>query len=268
MTLNGTIILKGVGLHSGQDCELVISPSESPEIIMSNGIHELPLRKFKLSGTNRGSDYIFSDDSRIRTCEHVLSGLAGLGIWSGVKLTVKGGEMPALDGCSKIICDEIMTHSDKSRENNINALEISEPVIISSDDKTRFIAAFPCENLHITYTVEYKYIGAQIFDYDYSPENYFNEIASARTFAYESDINYLRSHNMALGGSLDNAVVIAESGIKASGGLRYENEFVRHKILDLTGDLAAIGRPLKAHIIAVRAGHELHLKLAQKLRGD
>lgn len=264
MTLNGKILLEGVGLHSGKNCELIISPSDSPEIIMNGQ----PLRKLKLSGTNRGSDYIFSDDSRVRTCEHVLSALAGLGIWSGVELTVNGGEMPALDGCAKMVCDEIIKHSDKLESVKVDSLEISEPVIISNDDKTRFIAAFPCDNLHITYTVEYKFIGAQVMDYDYSPENYLSGIAGARTFAYESDINYLRSHGMALGGSLDNAVVIGESGVTAAGGLRWENEFVRHKILDLTGDLAAIGRPLKAHIIAVRAGHELHLKLAQKLRGE
>ena len=82
----------------------------------------------------------------------------------------------------------------------------------------------------------------------------------------QSDIDYLRSHGMALGGSLDNAIVIGET-IQAKGGLRWPDEFVRHKVLDILGDLAAVGRPLNAHIIAVKAGHELHLKLAEILRG-
>ena len=260
MTLNGKIILKGVGLHSGKECELVIEPYETDEILMN----ELPLKDFNFTGTNRGSDYVFEDGSRIKTCEHVLSALTGMGIWSGVKLTVKGGEMPALDGCGRILSDEI-SKSPLKIPNKIKALEISSPVIVFSEDRKRFVAAFPCDHLHVTYTVEYDFIGTQIFDYDHSPENYYENISRARTFAMLSDIEYLRSHGMALGGSLDNAIVVGEK-IQASGGLHWPNEFVRHKVLDLIGDLAALGKPLKAHIIAVRAGHELHLKLAEELK--
>lgn len=260
MTLNGKIILKGVGLHSGKECELVIEPYETDEILM-NG---LPLKDFKFSGTNRGSDYIFDDGSRIRTCEHVLSALTGMGIWSGIKLTVTGGEMPALDGCGKILSDEILKHRVNVLD-EVKCLEISKPVMVFTEDRKRFAAAFPCDYLHVAYTVEYDFIGTQIFDYDHSPENYYENISKARTFAMLSDIEYLRSHGMALGGSLDNAIVVGEK-IQASGGLRWQNEFVRHKILDLIGDLAALGKPLNAHIIAVRAGHELHLKLAEEIK--
>ncbi len=261
MKLNGKILLIGQGLHSGKDCKLTIEPYETPEVLMN----DLPLRKFLLNGTNRGSDYIFPDGTRIRTCEHVLSALTGLGIFSGVKLTVEGGEMPALDGCAKKVCDEILANSDKNDASETEAITITEPIIISTDDKKRFIAAFPSENLHITYTVDYKFIGAQIIDYDHSPEKYYDEIASARTFAMKSDIDYLRSHGMAMGGSLENAIVIDEK-ITASGGLRWPDEFVRHKVLDLIGDLASLGKSLHAHIVAVRAGHELHLKLAEKIK--
>ena len=259
MRLNGKIILGGLGLHSGKECKLIIEPCDAPEIIMNGQ----PLSKLRLSGTNRGSDYIFDDDTRIRTCEHVLSALTGLGIWSGVNIRVNGGEMPALDGCGKLLSDEI--RKVIADENDVKATEILEPVIVHSDDRKRFVAAFPADRLHITYTVEYEFIGTQVFDYDHSPKNYYENIASARTFAMLSDIEYLRAHGMALGGSLDNAIVVGEE-IQASGGLRWKNEFVRHKILDLIGDLAAVSRPLKAHVIALRAGHELHLKLAEKLR--
>ena len=276
MKLNGKIILKGAGLHSGRECELIIEPCDTPEIIMGNGVDFMPISKFKTNGTNRGSDYIFTNGDTLRTCEHVLSALAGLDIFSGVKLTVRGGEMPALDGCAEGVCSEIMKHSDSVNSVNsdsLNAIELTEPIIIYPDhnnDKKRFIAAFPSENknLHISYTVEYKYIGCQVFDYTHSPENYIREISRARTFAYESDIEYLRSHGMALGGSLDNAILITEHEIKASGGLRFHNEFVRHKILDLIGDLASLGKKINAHIIAFRAGHELHLKLAEKIKNS
>lgn len=260
MKLTGKIIMRGQGLHSGQECELTIEPCDSPEVLMNGQ----PLRKLSLSGTNRGSDYIFPDGSRVRTCEHVLSALSGLGFWSGVNITVNGGEMPALDGCSNTLCGELMKNCEPS---SIITKNISAPVIVSSDDRKRFVAAFPADTLHITYTVEYKYIGTQIIDYGHSHEKYFAEISGARTFAMLSDIEYLRSHGMALGGNLDNAIVVGEK-IQAAGGLRWPDEFVRHKVLDLMGDLAAVGCPVNAHIIAVRAGHELHLKLAEKLRGE
>ena len=143
---------------------------------------------------------------------------------------------------------------------------IQSPVCVYSEDTSRFVAALPYEGLRITYMVEYKYIGVQVFEYVQNPETYYREISCARTFAMQSDIDYLRSHGMALGGSLENAIVIGET-IQAKGGLHWPDEFVRHKVLDLIGDLAAVGRPVNAHIIAVKAGHELHLKLAEKLRG-
>ena len=258
MRINGKIILEGLGLHSGKECELIIEPCDSSEILMNGHA----LREFTLSGTNRGSDYTFNDET-IRTCEHVLSALTGMGIWQGVNIMVNGGEMPALDGCAKLLTDEIMKRCEP--DEGPEALEIFQPVIVHSDDRKRFVAAFPADKLHITYTVEYEFIGTQVFDYDHSPENYYENIASARTFAMLSDIEYLRSHGMALGGSLDNAIVVGEK-IQASGGLRWKNEFVRHKVLDIIGDLAAVGKPLKAHVIALRAGHELHLKLVDKLR--
>ena len=264
MKINGKILLKGLGLHSGKECELLIEPCDCEEILMRSGDNELPLTKFSLIGTGRGSDYIFPDDSRIRTCEHVLSALTGLEIFSGVRLTIKGGEMPALDGCAKTLCGEIKNHCEESNS-KLNALNVSSPVEVRDESCKRFVAAFPSDCLRITYIVEYDFIGAQIFDYVQSPENYLENIASARTFAMESEINYLRSHGMALGGSLDNAIIVGEK-IQAKGDLRWQNEFVRHKILDLIGDLASLGRPLNAHIIACRAGHELHLKLAEKLK--
>ncbi len=263
MRLNGIIVLEGTGLHSGKDCRLTIEPCDSPEVLMRSGSNELPLKAFTLSGTGRGSDYIYPDGSRVRTCEHVLSALSGLGFWSGVRLTVEGGEMPALDGCSRKICDELLQHSEPE---DVKPAALNEAVCVYGRDKTRYIAALPYDCLRISYIVEYEFIGAQIFEYVNSPENYHENISRARTFALMRDIEYLRSQGMALGGTLDNAIAVGET-IQAKGGLHWPDEFARHKVLDIIGDLAAAGRPINAHIIAVKAGHELHLKLAEKLRG-
>lgn len=265
MRLNGKITFEGIGLHSGKDCRVEIEPYNSHEVILRCGESEYPLRLLKTEGTNRGSDYIFPNGERIRTCEHVFSSLAGMGIYSGVRVKVEGGEMPAIDGCAKTLSGEILRYSSPSQD--APAVEISSPLIVSNDDNTRYICAFPSDSLQITYIVEYENVGVQIYDYMQSPEHYISEIAGARTFAMMRDIEYLRSHGMALGGSLDNAILIGDT-ITAKGGLRWANEFVRHKILDLIGDLASIGRPLKAHITAIRAGHELHLRLADKLKEE
>mgnify|MGYP002624039004 CR=1 FL=1 len=196
----------------------MIEPYNSREVILNCGENEYPLRLLKTEGTNRGSDYIFPNGERVRTCEHVLSSLAGMDIYSGVRVIVEGGEMPALDGCAKTLSAEILRHSEPS--NDVPALEVSSPLMVSNDDGTRYICAFPSDSLHITYIVEYENVGVQIYDYVQSPEKYVNDIAGARTFAMMRDIEYLRSHGMALGGSLDNAILIGDT-ITAKGGLRW-----------------------------------------------
>ena len=268
MGLNGKIIIEGLGLHSGKACRLTIEPCDTREILMCSGENELPLRKLKTNGTNRGSDYIFPDGTKLRTCEHVLSAITGMGIYSGIRLTVEGGEMPAIDGCARALCEELTKHLYSLEDaKELPTIEVRKPVIVYGNDNTRFIAAFPSDRLHITYTVEYEYVGTQIYDYAHDEGKYVSDIAGARTFAMRREVEYLRSNGMALGGSLDNAIVIGEK-IEAKGGLRWGDEFVRHKVLDLMGDIASLGRPLRAHIIAVRAGHELHLKLTEKLKGE
>lgn len=270
--------LEGKGLHSGNDCYLRVEPCDSDFIIIRSVENEIELSidKFKLNGTGRGSDYIFPDGNRIRTCEHVLSAFAGLGIWSNAKLIVFGGEMPALDGCASELCNKILENS-KIVEMNLEIIKIQDKIEIKDEnDKNRFINFYPDifekdknNELCLSYLVNYKFIGSQYFRFFMnSGDNFYHDISKARTFAFASDIEYLRSHGMALGGSLDNAILIDEKHEKiiTSGGLRWHNEFVRHKILDLIGDLAAIGRPVAGNIIAVCAGHSLHLKLSEAIK--
>lgn len=263
--LTGEILLSGRGLHSGKECVVKIEPYDSPEVILSAGNEEYPVRELKTDGTNRGSDYIFPSGERIRTCEHVLSGLYGMEIYGGVRVSVEGGEMPSLDGCARTLCENILLKSEIT-ESPVRHYELTSPVTVSSPDGTRIVCAFPSDELHITYAVEYEYVGAQIYDYERSRTDYFTEIAPARTFAYEREIAYLQEHGLALGGSLDNAIVIGGT-VRAKGGLHWPDEFARHKVLDLIGDLSSVGVPLRAHIVAIRAGHELHLRLAEKLKG-
>ena len=255
--------LRGVGLHSGRDCVLTVEPHDGEPVLRHEGV-ELPLRRLGLVGTGRGSDYVFPDGHRVRTCEHVLSALVGLGIW-GVRLTVEGPEMPALDGCAQRMTECLLAHSEPCASGP-EPLALALPVQVG--DASRFVAAFPAPKFCVTCVVRYAspLIGTQMLDLTVAPEPYREQIARARTFAMEADLEALRANGMALGGSLENAVLVGAEGIRAAGGLRWPDEFVRHKTLDLIGDLAAVGRPVRAHVVAVRSGHELHLRLADRLR--
>lgn len=261
--LTGGFILRGVGLHSGRDCALTVESCDGGPILSHEGT-SLPLSEMGLSGDARGSDYVFPDGRRIRTCEHVLSALVGLGVW-GFRLTVEGLEMPALDGCAERMAELVLEHSECCASGP-DPFALSMPLHVG--DASRFVAAFPASAFGITYAVRYAspLIGTQMLDLTGGAEAYLEHVARARTFAMEAEVEVLRAQGMALGGSLENAVLVGETEVRASGGLRWPDEFVRHKVLDLIGDLAAVGRPLRAHVVAVRAGHELHLRLAERLR--
>ena len=257
--------LSGVGLHSGRECRLRVSPRKGGGLTLATeGSGETPIHQLALEGTGRGSDYIFSDGSRVRTCEHVLAALTGMGVWEA-RLEVRGGEMPALDGCAELVARNILDHSEPCNEGP-EPFALSGALIVGTEE--RFVAAFPASRFHITCVVSYDApaIGTQMTDFCGGRANFCGEIARARTFAMASEIEALRAHGMALGGSLDNAILVDGDEVRAAGGLRWPDEFVRHKTLDLIGDLAALGRPIQAHIVAVRAGHALHLQLAERLR--
>ncbi len=269
--LTGPFSLSGKGLHSGVGCICTVEPSDEDLALSTDGINFFPIKDLNLAGTGRGSDYIFpcpsgfnNGERRIRTCEHVLSALAGLGVWRA-KVTVEGPEMPGLDGCAEFAVSKVLENSEPCTDGP-EPLEL--PFALKVGDEKRFVAAFPAPDFHITYIVQYDspLIGTHIYEYKGASGLFASDISRARTFAMASDLAELRKHGMALGGSLDNAILVGDTELQAAGGLRYPDEFVRHKVLDLIGDLAAVGRPVSAHIVAVRAGHELHLRLAEKLR--
>ena len=267
-------VLEGAGLHTGLNCVLKISPNDKGGIIFKVKDHEVSIDKLGLRGSGRGSDYI-CDKFIIRTCEHVLAGLTGMGVWSAELEILEGGEFPALDGCAELVSNKILENSEVVNDADDFNLKLFAPVYVcDANNSERFIAAFSNvndNNLHVTYSVSYDtpVIGSQVLDCELDFDYFYKNIARARTFAMRSEIEYLRAHGMALGGSLDNAILVGNKDSKdyeALGGLRWSDEFVRHKTLDLIGDLAALGRPLSAHVIACKAGHELHLKLVDKLR--
>jgi UDP-3-O-[3-hydroxymyristoyl] N-acetylglucosamine deacetylase len=176
--------------------------------------------------------------------------------------------MPGLDGCALGLAKEILEKSAPAR--GPEPFRLSSPV--RSGDSSRFVIALPSPSFRVTYVIDYDAapIGTQIFDYLDPGEDrgcdYLKDIAPARTFALRKDVEALRAAGLALGGSLNNAILVGEESVETAGGLRFRDEFVRHKVLDLLGDLANLGRPLEAHLVAVRAGHAQHLRLVERLR--
>ncbi|MDR1978116.1 MAG: UDP-3-O-acyl-N-acetylglucosamine deacetylase [Synergistaceae bacterium] len=272
--LTQSIFRRGKGLHSGREYALSIEPS-GETLSLEAGGECLPLFQLALEGTGRGSDLVFPDGKRVRTCEHVLSALTGSGVWRA-RLVVTGAgpefEMPGLDGCAANLAEEIAEKSALSSDPSeaLQPLKLEYPV--HAGDLSRFVVALPSPSFRVTYVIDYDAapIGTQIFDYFDQPAqgrtDYLQGIAPARTFAMRADIEALRAAGLALGGSLDNAILVDETGVETTGGLRFPDEFARHKTLDLLGDLANLGRPLVAHVVAVRAGHVQHLQLVERLR--
>jgi UDP-3-O-[3-hydroxymyristoyl] N-acetylglucosamine deacetylase len=258
-----TVSWVGKGLHSGRECKVTLSPSE--EFSMSfNGVC-FPIKELKIEGNSRGSDLFFPDGSKVRTVEHLLSAIVGVGLWK-TNIKVEGFEIPAIDGCSETFSRELLKSSEECEP--VKPLEIYSSICCEGINGA-FIAAVPSEKLSITYIIKYEndLIGTLLYDYNETNcEDYINEISRARTFALEKDIKLLLQNGMALGGTLENAILVEETAIRTNGGLRYKDEFVRHKVLDLIGDLALVGRPVCAKIVAIRAGHLPHLQFIEKLR--
>ena len=190
-----------------------------------------------------------------------------------VRVSLDGPEMPAYGGCASGFADELFLASEQLPPSEISgpgmgAISPALPVVLVDEARGGFLSLFPSSGLRATYVIQYddSPIGTSMASYDHEADDFRECIAPARTFALASEVERLRADGLARGGSLENAVVIGADTIQASGGLRFPDEFVRHKILDLLGDLYLLGSPLNARIIAVRAGHAMHCRLVERLR--
>lgn len=202
-------------------------------------------------------------DASVSTVEHVLAALAGLGIDNAV-LAVDGPEMPIMDGSSAPFV-HVLQRVGRRRQQASRWLLRFNREISYSDGQGRQIRIEPHPGFQINCRIAYDHdrIGNQSIEIDITPRRFREEIAGARTFGFFHEVETLRRNGLALGGSLDNAVVINEQGVMNSGGLRYADEFVRHKVLDLVGDLALLGFPMLGRVVAEKSGHGQHLGLMQ-----
>lgn len=267
-TIRKRAVVEGVGIHSGDPCRLTFRPAPA-----DTGVYfvrtDLPgSPSLKVTAKNvQATSYqttigggVFS----VATIEHCLSALSALRI-DNLFIELDGPEIPIADGSAreflKALLDVGIVEQDQPRK----YCYVTEPIYFSEGEKHAYVV--PYHGLRLTVTIDFPHpkIGKQVIDLDINEQSFNRDIASARTFGFMKDVEGLRARGLAKGGSLDNTVVLDQEDILNPGGLRWEDEFVRHKALDALGDLVTLEMPLMGHVVLFKAGHDIMNKLVRKI---
>jgi UDP-3-O-[3-hydroxymyristoyl] N-acetylglucosamine deacetylase/3-hydroxyacyl-[acyl-carrier-protein] dehydratase len=268
-TIARDISFSGIGLHTGKETTITFKPAP-PD-------HGYVFVRADLPGKPRvevDPDNVVIEESilqtalgrgeeQIHTVEHVLSAVRGLGI-DNLIMEVDGNEPPVGDGSAKPFVDVLLEAGLASQDRPRHYITITEPIWLFQDGLE--LAVVPSNTLEITFKINYDHpaIGIKSASFLITPETFVKEIAPARTFCFLKDVEKIRAEGKIRGGSLDCALVIGEDGF-INQDLRFEDEIIRHKILDVIGDFALLGAPLKAHIVAVRSGHAFNVEFVRKI---
>ena len=258
-TIKKPVTLDGVGLHSGKPARITLSPAPEDTGIVFRAAGDRITAAPESVVNSHWATTIGKNGTRIQTVEHLMAAAAGLGI-DNLDVHVDGPEIPAADGSAKPFVALLAAAGRNQQSAKRRALSLPYPVRVGSAG--RWIHIFPSTSFRISYTLDNDHpaIGTQVLSWTPATERAFaEELAPARTYGFLKDLGVMRKNGLARGGSLDNAVVVGNHG--PLNGLRYRDEFVRHKILDLVGDLALLGRPILAHVVARNAGHALNIEL-------
>lgn len=265
-TIAKKVELVGIGLHKGVPVKMVLEPLDE-----NYGIHfyrsdvgvSIPLKPESVVDTTMAT-VIAKDGHKVSTIEHLLSAIHAYGI-DNVKVTLDNEEVPIMDGSSIGYC-MLLEEAGIVKQNAVKKiLKIKSPIEVKEGDK--FVRFEPSSVCVFDFSIHFPHpaIGTQHYIFNFSTKNYKEEIARARTFGFLNEVQYLRSIGLALGGSLENAIVLDESSILNKEGLRYKEEFVRHKILDAIGDMALLGIPLFGTYVSYAGSHKLNHLLTKKL---
>lgn len=269
-TVKNVIRATGVGLHSGEKIYLTVRPAPVNTGIVFRRTDldppvDIPATAESVGETTLSSTLV-NGAAKVSTVEHLMSALAGLGI-DNAYIELTAAEVPIMDGSAGPFVFLLQSAGIAEQEEAKRFIRIKAPVRVEEGDKS---AEFlPFNGFKITFSIEFDHPvfvdQVQKATVDFSSTSFVKEVARARTFGFMRDIEYLRSQNLALGGSIDNAIVVDEHRILNEGGLRYEDEFVKHKILDAIGDLYLVGHSLIGEFIAHKSGHALNNQLIRKL---
>ncbi len=268
-TLDHSIRCSGIGLHSGRKVRLTLHPAEADSgirFVRSDLGVEIPARAENVVDT-RLCTTLGAGKARISTVEHLLSALMGLGVDNAV-IEVDGEEIPIMDGSSAPFVFLIQCAGIRELDAPKKVMRILKRVEVS--DGNRRCALYPASGFKVSYLLDYAHpmLRNRRVTVDFSRQAYTREISRARTFGFLHEIEALQKAGLALGGSLENAIVLDSHRVVNEGGLRYADECVRHKILDTLGDLALAGHPIVGAFEGERTGHEMNHRLVSALLAD
>jgi UDP-3-O-[3-hydroxymyristoyl] N-acetylglucosamine deacetylase len=260
----------GVGLHSGTKVELTLRPAAPDSGIVFRRVDLDPVVEFAASamavGDTRMASVLVKDGARVSTVEHLMSAAAGLGI-DNMVIDVSAEEIPIMDGSASSFVFLLQQSGVQEQDAAKKFIRVLETVEVRSGEgaSEKWARLSPHDGFKLDFFIEFNHPAVdgsvQRAQVDFGKVSYVHDVARARTFGFMQDVESLRGMGLARGGSLENAIVMDEYRILNSGGLRYEDEFVRHKILDAIGDLYLVGHPLLASYEAHKAGHAMNNQL-------
>jgi len=269
-TLKNAIRATGIGLHSGEKVYLTLKPAPVDTGIIFVRTDLTPAVEIQATAKNVGdttlSTTLMNGDTRASTVEHLLSAMAGLGI-DNAYVELSAAEVPIMDGSAGPFVFLLQSAGVEEQTAPKKFIRIKKPITVTDGDKE---ASFqPYDGFKVSFTIEFDHPlfdeSNQVASLDFSTTSFVKEVSRARTFAFMRDVEYLRSQNLALGGSVSNAIVVDDYRVLNEDGLRYENEFVKHKILDAVGDLYLLGHSLIGEFVAKKSGHGLNNQLLRAL---
>ncbi len=271
-TISKTIEVSGIGLHSGLEVNLKIEKApvdNGIKFIRSDFTNQNAINAIwsNVSSTNLCTTISNESNLSVSTIEHLMSALSGLHI-DNANIYINGPEVPIMDGSSKPFVNLIEKNGIEIQNKKRKILKIKKEITVSNSRGSAQL--LPNNEFSIDFEIDFpsSLISKQSCHLQLINGNYKTDIASARTFGFEKDVQTLRSNGLALGGSLENAVVVGNNKILNKEGLRYKDEFVRHKILDSIGDLYLAGSPIEGYFYGNKSGHNLNFELLKKLFSD
>lgn len=264
-TIRRPVALSGIGLHTGAPSQVICLPApvDAGIVFVRRDLVAAPEVKADLAAvvdTQRG--VTLGPHPFIRTVEHLLAASAGLGI-SNLRVEMRGEELPILDGSAAPYADALLAAGVEEQGAPWPLRTLDAPIWVASGES--WVLALPALGFRATYIVPLarSRLGTQVVDFDPGRQRFLDAVAPARTWGFADELEHLRSQGLALGASTENALSIGEDGYISTP--RFPDEPARHKVLDLIGDLALLGRPVRAHLVACGAGHGLHLALANRM---
>ena len=271
-TIRKSFSLNGIGLHSGKKVKITVEPAK-----VNNGIkfirtdltkdNIVPALWSNVSSTNLCTTISNEKGVSVSTIEHLMSSLSGMHI-DNANILINNLEVPIMDGSSLPFVEELENSGMEIQEIPRKIISVKKEIFVSNNDSYAKIT--PNKQFSIDFEIDFEsqLVSKQACQLQLINGNYKTDVSSARTFGFEKDVDYLQANGLALGGSLDNAVVVGEKNILNKEGLRFNDEFVRHKILDSIGDLYLAGKPIQGYFYGSKSGHFLNNQLLRELFSD